>query len=111
MTHHTDLNAPEEIHLRNGGLTLELIWENGGISRLASTSLRRACRCAHCEAARRRGTDRVDGDITIRNVAMADLGALQLTFSDGHDRGRFPWNYLYRLDDLHRLGNNVEAPA
>ncbi|MCE7523383.1 DUF971 domain-containing protein [Alloalcanivorax xenomutans] len=109
MTYHTELNAPEEIHLCNGGRTLELIWENGEISRLASTALRRACRCAYCEAARRRGTDRVDGDITIRNVAMADLGALQLTFSDGHDRGRFPWNYLYRVDDLHRLGDSAEA--
>ncbi|AFT72393.1 hypothetical protein B5T_04133 [Alloalcanivorax dieselolei B5] len=104
MTYHTELNAPEEIHLRKGGRTLQLIWENGEISRLTSTTLRRACRCAHCEAARRRRTDPADGDITIQDVAMADLGALQLTFSDGHDRGRFPWNYLYRL------GDSAEAP-
>ncbi|WP_205655559.1 DUF971 domain-containing protein [Alcanivorax sp. 24] len=110
MTHHSGINAPEEIRLLDGGGALQLLWENGEISRLASTALRRACRCAHCEAARRCGTDLVDDDVSIRDVAMADLGALQLTFSDGHDRGRFPWSYLYRLDNLCRLDNNAEAP-
>lgn len=91
------IEAPLEVHLHRGGQTLELRWVAGPPSRLDAGLLRRACGCAHCEAARRRGAPPSGRAVTLDRVELAGPGALQLFFSDGHDRGRFPWAWLLEL--------------
>lgn len=70
---------------------------NGAPAIATAESLRAACKCAHCTRAR------YDGRFStsfpgIAIVAADDLGyGLNLAFSDGHDRGIYPWPYLATL--------------
>jgi DUF971 family protein len=60
--------------------------------------LRAACRCADCRRVR------IDGaaDPPVASLVLADARlvgdhALNIVFSDGHDRGIYPWSYLCEL--------------
>lgn len=79
------------------GSALTLTGENAAFLTLAAADLRWACPCAWCRAARLRGDIRaVDPDV--RLVACNSMGyGVQLVFSDGHDRGVYPWRYLREL--------------
>jgi DUF971 family protein len=81
--------------MRPGELLLR--WTDGHTV-LSAPTLREACRCADCRAATLRGRIR-DADCDVRMVGVAPVGqyALQLVFSDGHDRGIYPWGMLRRL--------------
>lgn len=60
--------------------------------------LRGACPCAKCRAARIQGKiTLIDADVEL--IAINPMGyGLQMVFSDGHDRGIYPWGYLRELD-------------
>ncbi|MBW8756321.1 MAG: DUF971 domain-containing protein [Burkholderiales bacterium] len=76
---------------------LSVTWEDGESSVQAAT-LRRACRCAPCQSARLRGTPaEVDGAVQLVDARPVGHYAVQLTFSDGHERGIYPWAYLANL--------------
>ncbi|WP_322008920.1 DUF971 domain-containing protein [Paraburkholderia sp. J12] len=86
------MNVPVEIQNAPGRLTL--VWPDGTIQRLAHADLRRACPCAGCR--RLRLTDapvEVPADVEVNAVASMGYG-VQLVFSDGHDRGIFPWAWF-----------------
>src|SRR5689334_23244633 len=65
--------------------------------KLAAEQLRLACKCAHCTRAR------IDGRFPERFPGLAitgigDLGyGLNISFSDGHNRGIYPKIYLLSL--------------
>lgn len=64
---------------------------------LMAENLRLACKCAHCTRARIDGRfpERFPG---IAIVEIGDLGyGLNITFSDGHNRGIYPKQYLLDL--------------
>ncbi len=64
---------------------------------LAAERLRLACKCAHC---RRAQFDNrfASGFPGIAIVAVTDLGyGVNISFSDGHDRGIYPKSYLAEL--------------
>jgi DUF971 family protein len=64
---------------------------------LTAEKLRLFCKCAHCTRARfdERFPDRFPG---IAIVEVADLGyGLNISFSDGHNRGIYPKSYLAKL--------------
>lgn len=77
---------------------MELAW-NGASATLGHRALRLACRCAECESSRRQGkpSGPVLGDVEVMRIELVGESGLRLFFSDGHDRGIFPWAYLYRL--------------
>ena len=85
---------------------LEMLWSDGLLTRLTSTELRRACRCAACVQQRRAaGALATSGDTHLTSIlAVGEMG-LQLVFEDGHDRGIYPWPYLYELS----LAQHAEA--
>ena len=60
--------------------------------------LREACRCGACLAAASPG-DAVRADPMVRFDVLEAFGpnALRFVFSDGHDRGLFPFGYLREL--------------
>ena len=69
----------------------------GGRITLTAEKLRLSCKCAHCVRARfdERFPERFPG---IAIVEIGDLGyGLNIAFSDGHDRGIYPKNYLLDL--------------
>lgn len=78
---------------------LEIRWSDGQTSQLAHGLLRERCRCAACEQQRRHGAGLAPAEQTLRIVRIAPVGeqALNLVFSDGHDRGIYPFAYLRQL--------------
>jgi DUF971 family protein len=81
---------------------LEIAWADGQTSRLRHALLREQCRCAACEQLRRHGPGVSAADEALRLVRIAPVGenALNLGFSDGHDRGIYPWTLLRQLGAL-----------
>ncbi|SDT58919.1 gamma-butyrobetaine hydroxylase-like domain-containing protein [Bradyrhizobium canariense] len=66
---------------------------------LTAETLRAACKCAHCTRARFDGHF-APGFPGIAIVEVADLGyGLNISFSDGHNRGIYPKVYLLGLAD------------
>lgn len=78
---------------------IELAWGDGARARLPYAGLRAACRCAECVSLRRQtGSNPVIAPDTLL-TAISPVGetGLQLHFSDGHERGIYPWAYLREL--------------
>ena len=84
------------VHAASGQLAID--WSDGLQQSIAFAALRAACKCAHCEQARRSGSPPVAA-AGIRLTALEPFGeaALRLTFDDGHDRGIYPFVYLHGL--------------
>jgi DUF971 family protein len=90
--------APESITVSQGGAKL-VVSDREGMSRtIDAQRLRLACRCAHCTRTRIDGKfpERFD-DVTITAVDPMGHYGINITFSDGHARGIFPWSYLAEL--------------
>ena len=92
---------PTEIRLDASRTQLSVTWDNGATSTYAAALLR--------ERARDAGSVRMAlndwavpaaPDLTITAVDPIGNYAVRLTFSDGHDRGIFPWPYLAELAAL-----------
>ncbi|VVM73624.1 hypothetical protein PS662_01936 [Pseudomonas fluorescens] len=76
---------------------LRLNWPDGREQRLDHAGLRRQCPCSQCRAFRlQRLTPMVDSRVQVIELNAQGYG-LQLIFSDGHDRGIYPWAYLAAL--------------
>jgi DUF971 family protein len=90
--------APESIIVSKGGAKLVINDRQGTARAIDAARLRLACRCAHCTRAR------IDGkfpehfdDVTITAVDSMGHYGVNVTFSDGHARGIYPWSYLADL--------------
>jgi DUF971 family protein len=81
---------PEAIEWRPGGLGLR--WPDGD-AELSASELRAACRCGGCRSA----TPSVDLVVQLSGIEPVGQYAVQLLFSDGHDRGIYPWVLLREL--------------
>ncbi|MBI6949552.1 DUF971 domain-containing protein [Pseudomonas koreensis] len=78
--------------------TLRLSWPDGRESLFKHAELRRQCPCSQCRAFRLKGlTPRVDERVRLIEITPQGYG-VQLVFSDGHQRGIYPWDYLAQLD-------------
>jgi DUF971 family protein len=89
---------PAEITVDGKAGCLVLLWGDGCQKRIPIRRLRDACRCADCERLRRTGSfPAASPEIGIRHVEVYGVAALRLHFSDGHDRGLYPWGYLLEL--------------
>jgi DUF971 family protein len=76
---------------------LIICWQDGTEHRLLYGQLRAACRCASCRAQLTSGRIQlIAADIALEKINNLGQG-LQFIFSDGHQRGIFPWQYLYEL--------------
>lgn len=79
--------------------TVELRWQGGREQRWPAVFLRSQCRCAGCKAASLRGevTAAPNPSLQVTDIRMVGAYGVQFIFSDGHDRGIFPWAYLEQL--------------
>jgi DUF971 family protein len=88
------MRVPERIELEGHTGTLLLLWGDAQPQRIAYRALRNACACATCRRQRIDGrTDDAAEDVAVTDVRLIGYG-IQVVFSDGHDRGIFPWTYL-----------------
>ncbi|MBR2120938.1 MAG: DUF971 domain-containing protein [Afipia sp.] len=89
---------PIGIELVDNQTVLAVTWQDGEISRLEAITLRRASRAA---SEIRRQADGLELNLQpgLRVAAAEPIGsyAVRLFFSDGHDRGIYPWVYLREL--------------
>lgn len=84
------------LHQRTGALALA--WADVGEHVLSGEHLRARCKCAGCEQGRRHGQPpQPDTAMRLERISPVGEFGLQLHFSDGHERGLFPWAYLREL--------------
>jgi DUF971 family protein len=90
--------VPSKITLAADRRSLHLDWGDGREDCATAAALREACRSSRSVRAR------VDGravpaapDLTIVDVRPVGHYAVNLVFSDGHDRGIYPWGYLREI--------------
>ena len=88
--------APLSLALAPDALTLQ--WQDRSTS-LAASVLRGHCRCAPCQSARLRGASPSPDVVALVDALPVGHYAVQLRFSDGHDRGIYPWAYLQELGE------------
>lgn len=94
---------PEAVELTPASLRLR--WPDGD-TELPAARLRAACRCGGCRAGRHRSDD-----VAVQLTDARPVGqyALQLVFSDGHDRGIYPWVWLRELAERRAFGTVSQA--
>lgn len=90
------MDAPSA--LRNRRERGELLLQWGEVEQVISHArLRGACPCSQCRAARLKGAISLVGeDVRVARIEAQGYG-VQLVFSDGHERGIYPWDYLRQL--------------
>ncbi|MFJ4372648.1 DUF971 domain-containing protein [Pseudomonas japonica] len=90
------MNTPRALRNRREAGELVLQWDDGE-QVLSHARLRGACPCSQCRAGRLGGRIDLVGD-TVRVERIEGQGyGVQLVFSDGHERGIYPWAYLKQL--------------
>lgn len=89
-----DMTPPRTIDL--GGARVTLQWEDATLV-LPSGVLRANCQCTACRQAAAGGGVTVRGDVEVTGASPIGGYGVQFHFSDGHERGIFPWTYLRRL--------------
>ena len=88
---------PVAVGNSQGKQQLRLNWPDGREQLLDHAELRRQCPCSQCRAFRLQGlTVKVDPRIRVVELNAQGYG-VQLIFSDGHERGIYPWPYLEKL--------------
>jgi DUF971 family protein len=92
---------PTEIRLDASRTQLSVTWDNGVTSTYAASALRdRARDAGSVRTALNDWAVPAAADLTITAVDPVGNYAVRLVFSDGHDRGIFPWPYLAEIADL-----------
>ena len=79
---------------------LQIQWQDGGVSTLNASDLRREARDAHSIRARiDHGEVPVMPGLTITALTQVGAAGVNVHFSDGHDRAIYPFVYLRELSD------------
>ena len=90
---------PLRIELRPRTRSLFIELSDGTSMEVSHRALRMQCRCAGCVFVRRSGrTVSAPDDVELLAVVPYGPNAVQLIFSDGHERGIFPFPYLRALE-------------
>ena len=103
--------ASYDVTIEDGGDGLRLAWAEGGSARIAAWLL--WCECPSAQGRRRRLDGRhLAPPAGLRIVRVAPIGhyAVNIAFSDGHDRGVYPWSLLTALARRPALEDFI-APA
>jgi DUF971 family protein len=100
MTTSVRLHRPTEVSVHKRSRVVEVLWEDQTRRRYAFSTLRANCRCTECRSlGLRNGSGTVVAGVDVEVVDVRPIGtyALQFVFSDGHERGVFPFRYLRDL--------------
>lgn len=90
--------APESIVDHRARAALEFCWGDGERYLATYQLLRASCPCADCKVLRAAGGDGDAGDdVQLADIRPVGAYGVQFVFSDGHDRGIFPWVFLKEL--------------
>ena len=91
--------GPLQIEVISAGRGLVINWSDGAKQRLSAGSLRRISRSAESVRNEVIGLHvDPDGDLTIKSVSLIGRYAINILFSDGYDKGIYPWDLLRSVD-------------
>ena len=94
------MSSIDNVVVPEDGATFVMTGDGGTRRSFDAARLRMACRCAHCTRARIDGKFPQDfAGVTIQTYAAMGHYGVNITFSDGHARGIYPWSYLAELSD------------
>ncbi|MEO1204762.1 MAG: gamma-butyrobetaine hydroxylase-like domain-containing protein [Pseudomonadota bacterium] len=106
----TSSEAPINVQIVEDGAILRVSWTADRTDRLDATLLWSMCPSA---AGKRRRMDGVTAPAagTVKLTATKAIGryAINLSFSDGHDRGIYPWGLLRELAALPTVEDFIAA--
>lgn len=90
---------PSEIVNDKKARTLAITWDDGSGQQLPHALLRAQCKCTVCQSQRllAGASQAAAEDISIEAIQQIGAYGIQLIFSDGHERGIYPWPYLREL--------------
>jgi DUF971 family protein len=96
-------STPVEIGPTEDGDRLRIVWQDGAESLYAPRDLRLACPCAGCvdemTGQPRLVPNAVPADVMPISIHYVGRYALQFVWSDGHQTGIYPYEYLRRLGE------------
>jgi|AACY02.4.fsa_nt_gi DUF971 family protein len=93
-----DFEKPLALRVMGSSGRLEMDWAGGRTTAVTHAKLREQCRCAVCVARRQcAGSINVPPDVRLTDVTPFGPNAVRLTFSDGHGRGIYPFEWLQTL--------------
>lgn len=89
---------PVNIDLEDGGRTIQLVWQDGRVTRIAAFDLRAGCPCAGCvdemTGVRTLKRENVDPGVMATTCGRVGRYALQIQWSDGHNTGIYTYERL-----------------
>lgn len=92
---------PQSLELTDDDSVLQIVWDDGQISRLRLDALRAACSCAVCQGHHPSQSKNLKPEqfpaIRIADIAPVGRYAYHIVWSDGHDTG------IYTLKTLHEM--------
>jgi DUF971 family protein len=92
------MDYPEQISNDRAGRVLAIVWRDGARQQWRHAELRAGCKCTQCQSQRLRGgVVAVADDVRVEELRPVGAYGLQLVFSDGHEKGIYPWPYLREL--------------
>lgn len=106
--------VPVEIRLAKHKQSLSISWEDGSQVDLPADILRAYSQSAKSKRQAISNEDTpVMADISRKGLSIKDIQpigtyAIQIIFSDGYDRGIYPWSYLYDLGNQHAHKTDLE---
>jgi DUF971 family protein len=80
----------------NSGL-LDIEWSDGRQQQLPHSVLRARCKCADCKVVPPEEDSLDSATLRLAEIRPVGTYGVQLIFKDGHNRGIYPWAYLYEL--------------
>nr|WP_319386427.1 DUF971 domain-containing protein [uncultured Roseibium sp.] len=90
--------TPREVRISSDGTSLTVTWSDGTQATLFATFLRENSRSAGSSRLRLSGLNvPASRDLTIKTARAIGAYAINITFSDGYDRGIYPWVFLKEL--------------
>lgn len=92
------MHAPLTLENHIASNAIELAWDDGSRQLFTAVHLRSRCQCADCKSLRRHsGEPIIATDVGVREIRFIGTYAVQFLFSDGHERGIYPWAFLKDL--------------
>lgn len=109
-TDFTGAGMPEEVRVGADGASLTLNWKSGRRTSFTAQYLRENSQSAGSRKIRLSGLH-VPAPDDVRITAVRPIGAyaVNIVFSDGYDRGIFPWIFLQELAARNETGPAVGA--
>lgn len=104
--------SPSEIRVSRDRTRLDIAWPDGSWSHLDAGYLRARCRSADAlRSALDEAASAAPEGVRIVGLDLVGRYAINVTFSDGRERGIYPWSYLRELGDAVAITRPAEGPG